>query len=223
MRNTVAGQTRLNGSNAIHPGLVIARGRPAATCASVALTRLWQVAVQADMCGFGLALWCLCPASTVGNVAASRAQGRYSAKTEAIGTRMPDGNGAMHALQAPPAGWVSPSICAAAAAAASQQLLHSGCPLSSLFTKFISNSFLHTVLPFMQVFPPSCHRWQPDRSCQDIVSIFRPGTTAPGLDPIVVDVARRPALVVIVADGACLTRFSLMGGGDEKDEKVFSH
>jgi hypothetical protein len=151
MRKTVAGQTRLNGSNAIHPGLVIARGRPAATCASVALTRLWQVAVQADMCGFGLALWCLCPASTVGNVAASRAQGRYSAKTEAIGTRMPDGNGAMHALQAPPAGWVSPSICAAAAAA-SQQLLHSGCPLSSLFTKFISNSFLHTVLPLCKSF-----------------------------------------------------------------------
>jgi hypothetical protein len=64
---------------------------------------------------------------------------------------MPDGNGAMHALQAPPAGWVSPSICAAAAAA-SQQLLHSGCPLSSLFTKFISNSFLHTVLPLCKSF-----------------------------------------------------------------------
>jgi hypothetical protein len=67
MRNTASEQTWSNGSNVIRPGLVIAPGRPTTKGTSVVLTRLWQVALQADMCGFGLVLCCWGPASTVGN------------------------------------------------------------------------------------------------------------------------------------------------------------
>jgi hypothetical protein len=141
-----------------------------------------------------------------------RAQGRYSAITKAIGTRMADGNGGMHALQAPPADWVSPWVSPSirAAAAASQHLLHSGCLLSSMVTKFFSNLFLHTVRPLCKssAISPSL-----EAGTVLIKTLFQSlgrVTAAPSLGPIAVDAARRPAVVVIVADDACFTEFLLM-------------